>query len=205
MNAGDEQKSGLEVLALSIKACREGVNRAHIVDGRIEGVILEEIFSNLGSGAMVYSNQYENIRTMEPGDTPHVLRLMQPFVEKGLLLSRGEQDMLAHCGDYVLYEVDGTIHGCGALHIYPQGQGEVAGIAVDKKYAHLGIGNKIVAFLLEKARRLNLTRIFVLTTQASDWFLELGFEQGEVKELPEKKRELYDSSRNSRILIYNNL
>lgn len=203
LNAGDEQKSGLEVVALALEACRGGVNRAHIVDGRIEGVILEEIFSNLGSGTMIYSNQYENIRSMEPGDTPQVLRLMQPFFEKGLLLPRSEQDMLADCGDYVLYEVDGTIHGCGALHIHPQGQGEVAGIAVDNKYAHLGIGNKIVAFLLEKARRLGLTRIFALTTQASDWFLQLGFEQGEVKELPEKKRELYDRSRNSRILIYN--
>jgi len=128
---------------------------------------------------------------------------MQPFVEKGLLLPRSEQDMLADCGDYVLYEVDGTIHGCGALHIYPQGQGEIAGISADKKYAHLGIGNKIVTFLLEKASRLNLKRIFVLTTQASDWFLQLGFKQGELKELPEKKRELYDHSRNSRILIYN--
>jgi len=203
LNSGDEQKSGLEVVALALEACREGVSRAHIVDGRIEGVILEEIFSNLGSGTMIYSNQYENIRPMEPGDTPQVLRLMQPSIEKGLLLPRSEQDMLADCGDYVLYEVDGTIHGCGALHIYAQGQGEVAGIAVDNKYAHLGIGNKIVAFLLEKAHRLNLTRIFALTTQASDWFLQLGFEQGEIKELPEKKRELYDRSRNSRILIYN--
>lgn len=203
LNAGEEQKSGLEVIALSLKACRGGVNRAHIVDGRIEGVILEEIFSNLGSGTMIYSNQYENIRPMVPGDTPQVLRLMQPFFKKGLLLQRSKQDILADCSDYVLYEVDGTIHGCGALHIYPQGQGEVAGIAVDKKYAHLGIGNKIVAFLLEKASRLSLTRIFVLTTQASDWFLQLGFEQGEVKELPEKKRKLYDRSRNSRILIYN--
>ncbi len=203
LNAGDEQKSGLEAVALALKACRGGVNRAHIVDGRLEGVILEEIFSNLGSGTMIYSNQYENIRPMESGDTPQVLRLMQPFVEKGLLLPRSEQDMLADCGDYVLYEVDGTIHCCGALHIYAQGLGEIARIAADKKYAHMGIGNKIVAFLLEKARRLSLTRIFVLTTQASDWFLQLGFEQGEVKDLPEKKRELYDRSRNSRILIYN--
>ncbi len=203
LNTGDEQKSGLEVVALALTVCRGGVSRAHIVDGRIEGVILEEIFSNLGSGTMIYSNQYENIRPMEPGDTAQVLRLMQPFFEKGLLLLRSEQEMLADCGDYVLYEVDGTIHGCGALHIYAQGQGEIAGIAVDNKYAHLGIGNKIVAFLLEKARRLSLTRIFALTTQASDWFLQLGFEQGEVNELPEKKRELYDRSRDSRILIYN--
>ena len=36
----------------------------------------------------------------------------------------------------------------------------------------------------EIAAILSLTRIFVLTTQASDWFLQLGFEQGEVKELP---------------------
>ena len=53
---------------------------------------------------MIYSNQYENIRSMEPGDTPQVLRLMQPFFKKRLLLPRSEQDILADCGDYVLYD-----------------------------------------------------------------------------------------------------
>jgi len=41
---------------------------------------------------------------MEPGDTPQVLRLMQPFFKKRLLLPRSEQDILADCGDYVLYD-----------------------------------------------------------------------------------------------------
>jgi len=50
LNTGKEQKIGLEVVALALTACRGGVNRDHIVDDRIQGVILEEIFSSLGSG-----------------------------------------------------------------------------------------------------------------------------------------------------------
>ena len=40
------------------KACTQGVDRVHILNGSIDGVVPCEIFSDLGSGTMVYSNNY---------------------------------------------------------------------------------------------------------------------------------------------------
>jgi len=201
----NEDKKGdeiLEMLSLAYEACRRGVSRVHILDGTVEGVLLKEIFSNVGFGTMVYSNQHENIRAMAQEDIPGVLRIMQPFMEKGILLKRREQDLLERCADYVVYEVDGMVHACAALHLFPEGQGEIAGIAVDETYAGLGIGKRIVSFLLEKARKLGLKRVFALTIQTADWFLQLGFREGEVAELPEARRACYDRKRNSKVLVF---
>jgi len=104
--------------------------------------------------------------------------------------------------DYALYEVDGTPHGCGALHVFPDRSGEVAGIAVDKMYANYGIGKKLVTFLLEKAASLNLEKIFLLTTHTADWFLELGFMEGTIDDLPLERKAAYNKARNSLILVY---
>ena len=41
------------------KACRGGVPRAHLLDGRVNEALLTEIFSHEGSGTMIYSNEYQ--------------------------------------------------------------------------------------------------------------------------------------------------
>jgi amino-acid N-acetyltransferase len=106
-------------------------------------------------------------------------------------------------GQYVVYEVDGIIHACGALHPSqePPGRAEIAAIAVDETYAGLGIGKRILAYLLDWARRLSLRQLYALTTQTADWFLQFGFREGEVGDLPEERRRSYDRQRNSRVLL----
>lgn len=202
-NSGATVKPGYELVSLACRACRGGVARVHIVDGRVEGMILKEIFSNRGLGTMIYANQHENIRQMNHADVPEVLKLMEPLMAMGALVKRTAQDIEDRLADYAVYEVDGTLHGCGALHRYPQHQAELAGIAVDDVYASLGIGQKIVSYLLDKGVRMKLRRVFVLTTQTSDWFSQLGFKKADVSALPAERRQTYDRKRNSLVLVHN--
>jgi amino-acid N-acetyltransferase len=88
MNMNEQNNLLLRQLALGKEACERGVERVHIIDGRIEGVVLKEIFSNLGIGTMVYTDHYEQIRIMEEEDIPETLRLMNPLVIKGALIPR---------------------------------------------------------------------------------------------------------------------
>jgi amino-acid N-acetyltransferase len=74
-------------------------------------------------------------------------------------------------------------------------------MAVDPGYGHLGVGNKILRYLIERAREEGIRSLFALTTQAADWFLNMGFVRGEIQDLPEEKRSSYNSHRNSRIYI----
>jgi amino-acid N-acetyltransferase len=127
---------------------------------------------------------------------------MEPFVEQSILIERSAQELEDKLDDYVVYDVDGTIHACAALHMYPQKTGEIAAVAVDSMYASLGIGKKLVSNLIEKATAKNLKKLFALTTQTSDWFAQLGFERGSVSNLPEEKRASYNMKRNSLVYIY---
>ncbi|MBF9018728.1 MULTISPECIES: amino-acid N-acetyltransferase [unclassified Oceanispirochaeta] len=186
----------------AFQACEQGVNRVHIIDGKSDGAVLKEIFSNLGIGTMIHNNTYERIRKMESKDISSVLSLMKPFIDKGILISRSRQDLTEMKKDFVVYSMDGIIHGCGALHRYSDDLAEIAALAVDRKFVHLKIGGKIVSYLLEQAQNKGLKRVFVLTTQTSDWFQNLGFETADVEDLPEEKRSQYNKDRNSRVLMY---
>ncbi len=201
-NAGRKDDPALTLLELARQAGRGGVERVHIIDGRVEGVILKEIFSNLGFGTMVYADQYENLRPMERRDVAEVLRIMEPFVEREVLVPRTEEQLERALADFVVYEVDNTLHGCGALHPMSEATGEIAAIAVTESYAQLGIGKKIVSYLLRRAAGARMRRVFVLTTQTADWFLQLGFRPGGVEDLPARRRETYNRRRNSRVLVY---
>jgi amino-acid N-acetyltransferase len=186
-------------LELAIKACRLGVERVHIIDSQEEGAVLEELFSNLGVGTMVYVDEYESIRPLMPEDINQVLRLMQPLVEKQILVPRTYQQILEKKDDYIVYEIDGSIHACGALHDWGEGKGEIAAVATDPAYSDLGLGRKIVRYLIERAKKQGLRKVFVLTTQTQDWFELLGFKEAPVSSLPERKRAVYDRTRKSKI------
>ncbi|HUX21422.1 MAG TPA: amino-acid N-acetyltransferase [Spirochaetia bacterium] len=191
-----------DVLSHALAACRGGVKRVHIVDGREEGVVLKEVFTNLGSGTMIYANEYESIRPMRHEDIPAVLRIMQPLIRTGILVDRDYRSLEHSLGDYVVYEIDGIVHGCGSLCEQGDGIGEIAGIAVEENFLQLGIGKRIVTYLMELGREKKLKRLFLLTTRTSDWFMQLGFRQAGVEGLPERRRAQYDRSRNSRVLVY---
>lgn len=193
---------GVRLVKHGYEAARGGVKRVHIVDGRIEGVLLKEIFSNLGIGTMIHANVYQSIRPMTQTDVSEVYRLMQPFVSRGILVPRSEELLSERCEDFIVYETDGSLHGCGALHTFSDGQAEIAAIAVDTQYEELGIGRKIVEFLMQRAADRAVPRVFALTTQSYDWFHARGFRIGTVEDLPPEKQTLYDRERNSRILLY---
>jgi amino-acid N-acetyltransferase len=193
------QDRRLQELHLALRASRAGVERVHIINGREEGAILRELFSNLGSGTMLYADEYESIRALHSRDISDILRLMDPLMQQGILIRRTAEQILEKKADFVVFEIDGHVHACGALHEWGEGQAEIAAIATDPFYADVGIGRRIVGYLVEKARKKGLHRVFALTTRTQDWFEFLGFQEVSVETLPEKKQKVYDRSRRSKV------
>ena len=187
------------LLKASQEACRAGVTRVHILDGNIDGILPCEIFSGLGSGTMIYTGNYGKVRPMVQTDIPSVLAIMKPFIETGKLLTRTETQIADTLEDYIVYELDGGVHACAALHFYADGQAEIAAVAVDENYAHMGIGPKLMDNLIEQAMMANAKSIFIMTTQTADWFEQLGFEEDVIDSLPEERRKLWDSRRGSKV------
>jgi amino-acid N-acetyltransferase len=197
------EKSGeLFRINLARRACDRGISRVHILDGRREGVLLQEIFSNQGVGTMVHTNLYESIRDMRASDVSDVLRIMDPYVEEGILVPRDKQTLQQFYHDFIVFDVDGIVHGCAALHIYEDDQAEIAAVAVNRKYHGTGIGGRLVSFLIERARNRGLRQLFVLTTRTADWFEQQGFRRASLDEIPVRKRQQYNCERNSSVLVY---
>ena len=199
-----EKNAGAEtdiknLLKAAQEACKAGVTRVHILNGETDGVLPCEIFSGLGSGTMIYTGSYGKVRAMVQTDITSVLAIMKPFIESGKLLTRTEEQIAATLEDYIVFELDGGVHACAALHFYEDGQAEIAAVAVDENYAHMGIGPKMIDTLIEQAGEGGAESIFIMTTQTADWFEKLGFEEDKIDSIPEERKKLWDSRRGSKV------
>ncbi|MFI3257151.1 MAG: amino-acid N-acetyltransferase [Spirochaetales bacterium] len=196
-----ETENILKLTNLCVHACNNGVVRSHIVNGCENGAILCEIFSDLGTGTMIYKSKYAGIRPMTQDDIPSVLNLMQPFVEQSIILPRNEQNLSEQCDDYIVYEIDASIKACAALHFYDEDfcQAEVAALVVDESCSCMGIGPKLIAYLTERAKQKQALSVFVLTTQSADWFESQGFKSDDIQSLPEKRKKRWNKKRSSKL------
>lgn len=199
----DSKKKIISMLRLAKKSVESGVTRVHILNGSIEGTLPCEIFSDLGSGTMIYKSNYGKFRAMRREDISAVLSLIRPFVSKEILLPRSEQQMEAEYNDFIVYELDGAVRACAALHIYDRTQAEIAALAVDESCAHIGIGPKMIKYLIEKAKTVSIESVFILTTQTADWFEKQGFAADSIETLPERRRKIWNPKRGSKLFRLN--
>ena len=96
-----------------------------------------------------------------------------------------------------------SIIGCCAV-FHHEDMAELACIAVHSDYRgkdHIKhIGTKLLSASEEIARKNGSETLFVLTTQAREWFLAKGFSDSSLEALPAQKKELYNWRRQSQIL-----
>ena len=64
-----------------------------------------------------------------------------------------------------------------------------------------GFGDQLVRHIEVKAKKAKLQKLFVLTTRTAHWFVERGFAETPVENLPAKRRELYNFQRRSKVLV----
>ncbi|MCS7338335.1 MAG: amino-acid N-acetyltransferase [Verrucomicrobiae bacterium] len=185
-------------------ACRAGVERVHVINGREDEGLLAEVFSNEGIGTLVYADEYDQIRRARKKDVTAILALTRTAVEADELLKRTRADIERHLEDYFIFEIDNNPVGCVALHMYPEyGKAELACLYVKPSHENRGIGRKLVQFVEKKAREAGMRELFALSTQAYTYFQsKAGFVEGTPDDLPPPRREKYEQSgRRSKVLI----
>lgn len=189
-------------LAAAARACREGVRRSHLVERRVDGAVLQELFTREGKGTLVTAERYEDLRPARLDDIPGLLSLLAPLEDAGILVRRSRETLEQEIDRFSVVERDGLVIGCAALEAFPvDGIGELYCLAVDPRYREKGRGERIVEAVVQKAKAMGLERLFVLTTQTSDWFRERGFDPASVRALPEARRARYDKKRRSKVLV----
>ncbi len=188
----------------AVGACKAGIPRVHVINGRVDEGLLAEVFSNEGIGTLIYANDYQQIRRAIKKDVRAIQLLTKKAVESDELVKRTRAVIEKSLADYFIFEIDKNPVACVALHVYPeQKKGELACLYVNSIHENRGIGRKLIAFVENKAREAGLNELITLSTQAFTYFQSKGgFSEGTPDDLPPVRREKYEQSgRNSKVLV----
>nr|AFA37979.1 N-acetylglutamate synthase [Cucurbita maxima x Cucurbita moschata] len=189
----------LSELAAAAFVCRGGVQRVHVLDGTIGGVLLLELFKRDGMGTMVASDLYEGTRMASVSDLRGIRQIIQPLEMAGTLVPRTDEELLESLNSFVVVEREGQIIACAALFpFFEERCGEIAAIAVSAECRGQGQGDKLLDYMEKKAASLGLDRLFLLTTRTADWFVRRGFSECSFESIPEKRRRRINLSRKSK-------
>lgn len=189
-------------LDAAVQACRQGVTRAHLVSFEDDGALLRELYSRDGAGTLIAADTYDTVRQASAEDAGGLLALIRPLEAAGVLAPRSREQLELEIEHYTVLVRDGLITACCALMPYPdEAVGELACVAVHPDYRKQGRAEQLLRTVEQRARTLELKRLFALTTKAGHWFVEHGFTQGDLAELPLDRRRLYNYQRNSAVYI----
>jgi len=175
-----------KTLAELVRACRAGVPRCHLVGYREDGALLRSSsrggLRHAGDGGRHAAHPSRDDRRRgrhRRADPP-----ARVDRRAGEALARRLETEIER---FFVAELDGIVVGCCALYPFDgTGAGELACLAMHPGYRDNPVANgaALVRRIESEARRLGLRQLFLLTTQARDWFKEQGFVDATVDDLP---------------------
>ena len=202
--SGDNSSGTLRFLRAAITACRAGVPRSHLISYKVDGALVQELFSLDGIGTQIVYASSERVRLAQIDDIGGILDLIRPLEEQGVLVRRSREQLEQEIHQFTIIEKDGLIIGCAALYPYPEEHmAEMACVAIHPEYRDGNRGLVMLNYMKQQSKQQGIKQIFVLTTHSLHWFREQGFSEVDVDRLPMKKKNLYNYQRNSKILMTN--
>jgi amino-acid N-acetyltransferase len=189
-------------LPCAIRAVKNEVARCHLVDRDRDGALLLEFFTPAGVGTVVARDPLFRLREATHEDVGALVALISPLEADGALVRRGRELLEREIDRFTVVEYDNMLVGCAALYPFSEDNAaELACLAVRPEYRRTGLGAQLMRRIERRACRDGLERLFVLTTRTAHWFRERGFSEIGPEALPEKKRELYNLQRRSKVFV----
>jgi len=195
-------------LLTACMVCKAGVKRAHVINANIDGALLLELYSMDGVGSMISSDFYEGIRAATTRDVSKIFNLLQPMVDKGILVQRSQQKIADEINNFIVLERENELLACA--YAQPLGKNdngqtiaELGAFCVHPGYQGGGKGDTLLQFLEERSRSSGTDVLILLTTRTADWFQQRGFTAAGAAHdsniIPQSRRKVIDPSRNSKL------
>ena len=185
----------------SLTAVKAGINRAHLLSHKVDGALLQELFTHEGAGTLITAGDYEQLRQANIEDVGGILELLTPLEDQGVLVRRSREILETEISRFKVIERDGMVIACAALYPHSAELAELACVAVSSEYRSGKRGDRLLNAISEQAKTENIDKIFVLTTRTAHWFIERGFSEADISALPKERQSLYNFQRNSKIFI----
>lgn len=180
-----------EFLRLAVRSCENGIRRVHFINGGRASSLFEELFTEHGSGTLVYDEEtfYKEVRKANANDILSIARILAK-ANPAITLAYVEEQVK----DFRVLTIDSDIVGCMRIS-YEQKNGAVVhsiGCSTSFKASEVYEGLLHDAFI--QIRREHGRKMVVPITELPDlvgtesWFKKLGLlmegESPENKGLP---------------------
>jgi len=185
------------ILKSSLYAIKNKIEKVHLINRNIDGSIIEEIFTDRGSGTVLTEYSLQNIRPANIKDSNQIINILEPLEKQGVLIKRINKDIDKDINSFYVIENDHNIIGTVALYQF-EDMIEVACFAIQEKYQNQGYGKKLLKFCEGVALDKKIKQLFIFTTQSEHWFIENNFQITDKKFMPDKRKKTYTSERNSK-------
>lgn len=125
------------------------------------------------------------IRQAKVSDVHTIHSLIGYYAEKKEMLPRSINDLYENIQELFVVEDKNKVVGCCALHVSWEDLAEIKALAIAQNYQHKGLGTKLVLTCQDKAKELDIKKVFALTFKP-DFFARLGYTRISREKLPHK-------------------
>lgn len=125
------------------------------------------------------------INKASPADVSRISGLLIEYSAEGVILERTAEEISESIDKFFIAEADGIIAGVVSYYDYGPLLKEIRSLAVDKNYKSMGIGSRLLKFLISELTASSAPKIFALT-YSPDFFIKNGFDAVDKNTLPEK-------------------
>ena len=188
------------ILKSSLYAIKNNIEKVHLINRNIDGSVIEEIFTDKGSGTVLTEYSLQNIRAATTKDIKQIVNIIEPLEKEGVLVVRKNKNIDKDIKSFYVLEHDHKVIGTVALYQYEE-MIEIACFAIHGNYQNIGYGKKLLRFCEQKAIDKNIKNLFILTTQSEHWFIENNFFLTDRKFIPDERKKTYTIKRNSKYFI----
>ena len=131
------------------------------------------------------NQQHYLVRQARLSDIESLESMVAYWAKQGENLPRKRADIIRNILSFAVCVKDNVVCGCACLYVYDSGLAEIRSLGVSPHIQRQGQGRAIVEFLLNRAKKMEIKKVFVLTRNPQ-FFSKVGFSKTIITALPEK-------------------
>lgn len=125
------------------------------------------------------------VRLATLADVDSLMDMIEYWAKQGQNLPRKRNDIIRGIQTFAVCVKNEKVVGCACLYVYDSGLAEIRSLGVSPVIQRQGQGRAIVNYLLKRASKMFIQRVFVLT-RSPEFFSKVGFQKTVIEALPEK-------------------